>query len=104
MLIYNTTYHASAAVYDDFVKWLRSEYIPHVSAGGVLRLPQLARVMDGSDDAEGRCYALQFRVESVEVLNQWINSDGRRLAAEIVRRFGRDVAGFATLMEEIDTD
>ena len=104
MLIINTTYHASAAVYDNFVEWLCCEYIPKVKSGGVLLWPQLTRVLDGSTGADGYSYALQFYVKSVDAFNAWYTGEGKKLHEEMARRFGRDVAGFSTWMEEIDTE
>lgn len=104
MLIINTTYHASAAVYDNFVEWLCCEYIPRAKAGGVLLWPQLTRVLDGSTGADGYSYALQFHVESVDAFKAWHAAGGMKLHQEMVERFGRDVVGFSTWMEEIDAE
>lgn len=102
MLIINTTYHASATVYDNFVEWLCSEYIPAAKCEEVLKSPQLTRVLDGSNGEDGYSYALQFRVASVEAFKMWYARTGKKLHEEMVRRFGRDVVGFSTWMEEIE--
>lgn len=104
MLIYNVTYHASAAVYDNFVKWLCCEFVPRVKSGGMLHSPQLTRVMDGNTGADGYSYALQFHVASVDVLKRWIETEGAKLSDEMTRCFGPDVVGFSTLLEKIDID
>ena len=49
-------------------------------------------------------YALQFHVKSVDAFNAWYTGEGKKLHEEMARRFGRDVAGFSTWMEEIDTE
>ncbi len=104
MLIINTTYHASAAVYDSFVEWLCCEYIPEAKRDGTLKWPRLARVIDGSKGEDGYSYALQFYVDSVNAFNTWYTRTGIGLHKEMNRRFGRDVVGFSTWMEEIDTE
>ena len=40
MIIYNTTYQVADAVKDDFIAWLRSEYVPRATADRLLLVPQ----------------------------------------------------------------
>lgn len=104
MVIYNTTYHVSQSVAEDFLDWLRREYIPVVISGGELSLPQLTCIITDDPEAEGNSYALQFHALSVEALEIWYRRTGAHLLEEMTKRFGQDVAGFSTLMEKLDID
>ena len=57
MIIFNTTYHVADAVKDDFIAWLRSEYVPRATAERLLLVPQLPRII-GSERDGGASYAL----------------------------------------------
>ena len=101
MIIYNTTYHVADAVKDDFIAWLRSEYVPRATADRLLLVPQLTRIIGSEHDGDSS-YALQFRAMSVNSLEIWQHTTGNQLAKDLTRRFGNNVVGFATLMEKID--
>ena len=101
MIIYNTTYHVADAVKDDFIAWLRSEYVPRATADRLLLVPQLTRII-GSERDGGSSYALQFRAMSANSLEIWHRTTGKALANDLTRRYGNNVVGFATMMEKID--
>ncbi len=97
MIIYNTTFHADHSHKEEFVKFLREIYIPRALEGGMLVDAQLAKVM-GSEE-EGVNYALQFKAESLDVLDLWNGRIGKNLTAMIGQKFQHKVAGFSTLLE-----
>ena len=101
MIIYNTTYHVADAVKDDFIAWLRSEYVPRATADRLLLVPQLTRII-GSEHDGGSSYALQFRAMSANSLEIWHRTTGKALANDLTRRYGNNVVGFATMMEKSD--
>jgi hypothetical protein len=47
-------------------------------------------------------FSVQFHVKNVDTLNYWIETEGRLLHQDLVNRFGRKIAGFSTLLEEIE--
>lgn len=100
MIIYNTTFQVSNAGADEFLNWLRTIYVPQALSGGELSCPQLARVMANRDD--GSSYALQFRVESLSVLQRWNRSTGKGLRQRLATLFGDRVTGFSTMLDVID--
>lgn len=103
MIIYNTTYHVANTREQEFVEWIRSEYIPRAIESGELSLPQLTLVMSAEAEQNGgNSYSLQFHAASVEMLEIWYRKTGLSLVKEIESRFSQEVAGFSTLMQKIE--
>lgn len=102
MIIYNTTYHVAETREEEFIQWLRSEYIPRAIAGGELSSPQLTLVMSNEPDRQGNSYSLQFHAPSVEALEIWYRKTGIALVKEIESTFSQHVMGFSTLMQKLD--
>lgn len=100
MLIYNTTYHTSDKVHDNFLIWLRESYIPEVEKCGILKLPRLCRIL--SHHEEGTAYSLQWEVEDSAALHRWHMAQGVKFNEEIKQIFKNEVVGFPTLMEVIE--
>lgn len=101
MIVYNTTYHAHNAIAEEFLAWLKSNYIPKAVCDGRLAEPRLTTVMN-AEESDGINYSLQFRSESTDVLRNWYEEVGDDLLVELSNTFGQKVAGFSTLLEEID--
>lgn len=101
MLIFNTTFHVDEESIDDFFTFIKNVYIPRSCESGVLDRPRFA-VIRSQHAEKGSNYSLQFHVENLEKLNQWLVKDGEILQQEIVDRFGQTVMGFVTLLEEIE--
>ncbi len=101
MIIYNITFHTDKEVADECLAYLRTIFIPDAIAGGFLRQACLRKVMQTRPE-EGDSYAVQFHVKNVETLEHWLDREGKAIHDRLVQRFGNRVAGFTTLLEEID--
>lgn len=101
MLIYNTTFHIEKSVLDKCVSYLKKEYIPAAVESGLLRSPRLHRILPSGNDTGSESYAVQFEAKSMVALRYWMMHHGAALHKEIAERFGQDVVGFSTLLEEI---
>lgn len=101
MIIYNTTFHIDNGILDEGVTYLKEVYLPRASASGFLQNPLLRRVLHNQDN-EGVSFSVQFHVKNTDALNYWLENEGNILHQELVARFGRKIAGFTTLLEEID--
>jgi hypothetical protein len=103
MLIFNTTFHVENSEHDAYLDFIRTTYIPKALENGLIKDPALAKVHANHGET-GVSYALQFRAESIEILNEWAEKTGENLSKELVSKFGNKVAGFATLLEEVEID
>ena len=86
------------AYYEDYLK---KQYIPKAVESGFLQRPCLRRVMQ-AEEGEGISFSVQFHVKNVDTLNFWLQNEGNNLHRALVARFGHKIAGFSTLLEEID--
>lgn len=101
MIVYNTTFHAHNDAVEDFITWLRSEYIPRATDDGRLSEPRLTLVLN-AEESDGKNYSLQFRTKDVDTLRLWYEEVGDDLVELMASRFGHQVAGFSTLLEEVE--
>ncbi len=100
MIVYNTTFHLEKEIHDECLEYLKTSYIPAAVASGFLQAPLLLRVMHTADD-EGFSYSVQFRVKNADTLDYWLRQEGSALQQALVERFGHQIAGFTTLLEEV---
>lgn len=101
MIVYNITFHIEKEILEESLAYLKKQYIPKVIASGFMQRPCMRRVMHTAE-AEGMSFSVQFHVKNVETLNFWMENEGQAIHKELVGRFGNKVAGFTTLLEEID--
>ncbi len=83
MLIYNTTFQVDDAVHDNFLIWIKENYIPEVQKHGTLKAPRICRILSHRDD--GSSYSLQWEVESSGLLHRWHMEQGVRLNDELTK-------------------
>ena len=65
------------------------------------RGPCLRRVLQ-AEEGEDISLSVQFHVKNIDTLNFWLQNEGNNLHRALVARFGHKIAGFSTLLEEID--
>ena len=101
MIVYNTTFHIEADILDESIEYLKKSYIPEAIASGFLQKPCLRRVMRTGAE-EGESFSVQFHVKNVDTLNFWLQNEGSAIQQALITRFGQKIAGFSTLLEELD--
>ena len=101
MIIYHTTYHLTNEVYTKGFDFFKTEYIPAVISSGKLYNPRIMRVLNEEADVNGVSLSIQFCVDSLSVLDEWMLEEGRVLQKTITDKFNDEVVGFSTLLEEI---
>lgn len=100
MIIYNTTYHVEDDIHDQYVAYVRDELIPKALKSGHLSNPQFALIHSQHEES-GVSYSLQFRVDSFEKLEEWMEDYGQSIRLDIASLFGERALGFMTLLEEV---
>jgi len=101
MIIYNTTFSVPKKLQEAFIDFIRDEYIPLSIQNNLLVEPRLTRVfpMDENGDTS---YALEFKVFTIEALEQWNSTTGKELRLLISSKFGQEIQGFATLLHTVE--
>lgn len=97
MIIYNVTVKVDNDAHEEWFEWMRSKHIPDVMATGKFVDHQMARVM--VDDQDGVTYAIQYKCESMEVLEDYHRDHAPELQKEHSERYKDKFVAFRTLLE-----
>ena len=100
MLIYNTTFHCEKSCYDEFVAWMRTEYIPVAIKHDGVTEPRMARIR-AQEENEGISVSVQFNTASLDTLSAWYEACGAELVKKLEGKFQQRVVGFTTIMQQI---
>lgn len=100
MIIYNTTYHIEDDIHDEYIAYVKEDLIPRALKSGHLSKPQLALIHSQHEES-GVSYSLQFRVDDLQKLEEWMLTYGQSIRSDIAQRFGEKALGFMTLLEEV---
>lgn len=100
MIILNTTFHTHVSVSEEFLKWVRTDYVASARESGLLERPVIARLLL-EVEPDTASYAVQFSAPTKEVAVEWHDGAGAALRDRLVKRFGMNVVFFTTYMEEL---
>lgn len=100
MIIFNTTLHVDDSVHDECLEYLKTIYIPQSLKDNLIDSPALFKIESVHEEG-GISYALQFRAQDMDILDQWVAAVGGALQHDMGQKFGNKVSGFATILEEI---
>ncbi|WP_080903056.1 DUF4286 family protein [Parabacteroides sp. Marseille-P3160] len=101
MIIYNITFHIEQEVLTECLEYLKTDYIPKASGSGFLTHPALRRILTDEEEVKNSSFSVQFQVKNVDTLQYWLETQGRALHQKLISRFGNQVVGFSTLLEDI---
>lgn len=101
MHIYNTTFGIDTRIENEFIDWLRHEFIPTaVEDGEYFTGHELFRVATQADPGV-ISLALHLRAEDTADIDRWYADHGSRLYAEILNRWNGSAVYFTTTLEGI---
>lgn len=101
MLIYNTTFGIDAAIENEFIEWLRAEFIPSAVADGeYFTDPELFRV-EAEHEPGVTSLALHLRAASREDIATWYADHGSRLFDAILKRWPSRAVFFSTTLSAL---
>lgn len=101
MIIYNVTSNIDESIHDEWLAWMKTEYIPQVLATGKFEKATLVRVLV-EEDMGGVTYSVQYKASSREHLEAYYKEDAPRLGHEVLRKFADKVLAFKTELQIID--
>ena len=101
MVTINTTFHVDEEIKHDFIDYMRSIYIAEAISDKNLCNAKLLRI-HAQHVEKGISYSVQFSFNSLDHLDNWDKSKGLKLNEELIKKFQDKVAGFSTLLEEIE--
>lgn len=96
----NTSFHITADVKENFIRWVKGEYIPAIKSTGIFTNPMFCRLMVQVEEGT-YSYAVHFLTSDLDAATRWQECEG----AELRNRFRPDqMLHFTTYMEEIATE
>ena len=88
-------------IVDECLEYLKNSYIPKASESGILYSPYLRRILDSRNE-EGESFSVQFHTRDIDSLNEWVRKEGGALQQDLIGRYKEKIAGFSTLLEDIE--
>ena len=101
MIHYNTTFHVEKDLYEEFIEYLRSDFISSCLKSGLLASPRLLQVM-GDENYDGYSIALEFKAKDMETLNNWIELEKDAIFSPLLDKFTNRFIGFSTILRSIE--
>lgn len=98
MYIFNLTTAVSPEIHQQWLQWMKENYIPKVLSTGKVYNIRLYKVLDTGNDHN---YAVQHQSDSPKKMMEFITVDVPKLQQYIAEAYGEKVLTFATQLKEI---
>ena len=99
MIIYNVTSQVVPEVLENWLEWMQSYYIPKVLSTEYFKEVTILRVL--IDQTTNPTYAVQYKANSKELLQHYLETAAKEHKKEIQQKFGTQVLSFETHLEQI---
>jgi hypothetical protein len=100
MYIYNVTINVDSSIHREWLEWMSRIHIPDMLGTGKFSSAKICRVLV-EEETGGTTYAVQYQVESREVLQAYYREDAARMRQDGLDRFGEAFVAFRTELEII---
>lgn len=101
MVTLNTTFHVEEEFHLSFLAYLKKTYISEAKTHKHMNGARLCKIHSHTVE-EGHTYSVQFSFDNLEELEKWDTTMGKKLNENLLQQFTNKIAGFSTLLEEID--
>ena len=101
MITLNTTFHVDEAINPSFLAYMRETYIAKAKNDKDLSNAKLYKIHSHRVE-EGYSYSVQLTFNTLDELENWDKTKGRELNEDLLKNFEDKIAGFSTLLEEIE--
>lgn len=98
-VLYNITYNVDESVLEDWLLWMKSEFIPKHVSSEYFESANMVKVLV-EEEMGGVSYAVMYKSTSLEVLEDFVVTLAPKFNQELSDRFGQKVLTFMTLLEE----
>ena len=99
MIIYNTTFSIPKELQNEFLDFIRDEYIPLSTKNNLIKEPRLTRVFSKDDDED---YSLLLNLKPIQLNSwKWNKMYGRKLYF-CNEKIQTNILGFTTLLQPIE--
>jgi len=101
MIVYNTTISVEEDIEQDWLRWIKGEHIPEIMATGFFVSHKLLKLLNEQPDATGVTYAVQYEVNSISELDEYLSAYAPIFQQKQIERFGQKCLAFQTVLEEV---
>ena len=100
MILYNTTYSVATEIGADWLRWMKTFYVPAVMATELPVSYRILRLLTEIDNG-GVTYSVQLDFTAMEDYFTYQNLHANAMQQRLKHRFGNQFVSFDTLLEEI---
>ena len=100
MLLYNVTVGIDKSVEQEWISWMKSEYIPEVMNTGLFVKFKMYKVLHDQDDGN-ISYSVQYFADSLDQVMLYFEKFAPSLSEKLLARFRDKHVAFMTLLEEV---
>ncbi|MBL7859173.1 MAG: DUF4286 family protein [Cyclobacteriaceae bacterium] len=100
MLLYNVTIGIDKDVEEEWLHWMKTRHIPDVMNTGMFLDSKIYKVLHDHEE-ETTSYSVQYFVETIQHMQQYLALHAPALMAEHRERFANKHVAFQTLLEEV---
>jgi hypothetical protein len=100
MIIYNVTVKVHASIAAQWLQWMVEEHAPEIIATHCFTDYNVVKLLE-VDDSEGPTYAIQYRADSMEDYQRYIDVYGNTLRQKSFDKWGNAFVAFRTLMQVV---
>ena len=100
MISLNTTFHVDEDIHLRFLEYMIQTYIANAKNDDQILNIRFFKVHSNRIE-EGHSYSVQLSFNTLDELENWDQTKGRKLNEDLLKSFDDKIAGFSTLLEEI---
>jgi len=98
-VLYNITYNVDESVLQDWLIWMKSEYIPSLVATNYFESANMVKILV-EEEMGGESYAVMYKSSNLELLEDFVVNKSAEFNKILSDKFGQKVLTFMTLLEE----
>lgn len=100
MVLYNITINIDSEREEEFIGWMKQEYLPRVMQTGLFNEKRFYRLLQ-EDNGDGVNFSAQFLAESLEDVKFFQNKYSSVLSEIIKEKFGSQYVSFRSVLESV---
>ena len=101
MVLYNVTVSVDREVEKEWLDWMIVEHIPEVLSTNFFIGHRVLRLLNDQPDATGPTYAIQYELESIGMLDRYLQEEAPGLQQKHLAKFGHRCIAFRSVLEEV---
>ncbi len=101
MILYNVTIKIDNDIENEWLDWVKDNYIQRTLNTGLFYDYKLLRLLNVNDD-DGITYAVQFFAKSLSLAENFLNNHAQEITNEHRLKFQNRHVAFMTLLESVD--